>query len=205
MNFIQFRERMEVLFCFSTDQVQLCFPGFHPDNFTRWVKKGLLVRLRNGWYTFPHLLRQPGAAHYFANRIYRPSYVSLQSALAFYGAIPEGVVQVTSVTTLKTSFFVNDSGEYTYRNIKKELMFGYRPLPFGDGRTILMATPEKALLDFLYLYPEYQSAGDMEQLRLDEDFLRSTLKDKVLEDFLSGMGNRALKKRWLLLRNSYDL
>jgi hypothetical protein len=49
----------------------------------------------------------------------------LHTALAFYGIIPEAVVQVTSVTSLKTASFRNEFGEYSYKNVKENLMFGY--------------------------------------------------------------------------------
>ena len=89
---------------------------------------------------------------YFANRMYRPSYVSLHTALAFYEMIPEAVVQTTNVTTLKTADFQNDLGEFSYKSVREDLMFGYDIKPIADGRTVQLATPEKALLDLLYLY-----------------------------------------------------
>lgn len=82
-------------------------------------------------------------ALYFANRIYSPSYISLHTALAFYSMIPEAVVQFTSITSLKTASFTNDFGEYSYRNVKKGLMFGYELKPIADKRTIQLATPKR--------------------------------------------------------------
>lgn len=109
------------------------------------------------------------------NRIYRPSYVSLHTALAFYGIIPEAVVQITSVTTMKTASFNNDFGEYSYKSVKENLMFGYDLKPISDERTFQLASPEKALLDLLYLYPFYNTMDELEELRLDEDLLHDDL------------------------------
>jgi predicted transcriptional regulator of viral defense system len=83
--------------CFSIDQVYAWQPGFDRNNLSRWIKKGFLIRLRQGWFTFSEYKSNPDFALYFANRIYRPSYISLHTALAFYGLIPKAVTQVTSV------------------------------------------------------------------------------------------------------------
>jgi len=132
------------LVCFNIHQVYSWEPGFDRNNFGRWIKKGLLIRLRQGFYTFPEYKNKADIALYFANRIYRPSYVSLHTALSFYGMIPEAVMQITSVTTLKTISFSNDFGEYGYKSIKPELFFGYELKPILEGQAFQLARPEKA-------------------------------------------------------------
>ena len=191
--------------CFNTHQVYAWKPEFDRNNFVRWVKKGLLVRLRQGYYTFPEYKSRPDYTLYFANRIYRPSYISLHTALAFYGIIPEAVVQITSVTSLKTASFQNDFGEYQYKNVREELMFGYDIKPIANGQSLQLAHPEKALLDLLYLYPFYNTEQEMEDLRLDEDFLLDELDLQRLEKYLSKFKSKALRRRVKLLKNTYDL
>lgn len=191
--------------CFNIHQVYAWKPGFDRNNFVRWVNKGLLIRLRQGYYTFPEYKGKPDFALYFANRIYRPSYVSLHTALAFYGMIPEAVIQITSVTSLKTISFTNDFGEYGYKSVKEELIFGYDLKPIADGRTFQLARPEKALLDLLYLYPFYNTEQELEDLRLDEDFMQDDLDRKLLEEYTVKFKNKALEKRVQLLINTYGL
>jgi hypothetical protein len=111
MNYLEFKNKMFDLGCFNIHQVYAWEPGFDRNSFVRWANKGLLIRLRQGYYSFPEYKSKPDFGLYFANRIYRPSYVSLHTALAFYGIIPEAVVQITSITTLKTVSFNNDFGE----------------------------------------------------------------------------------------------
>jgi hypothetical protein len=89
--------------------------------------------------------------------------------------IPEAVVQITSVTSLKTASFINSITDYSYKSVKENLMFGYELKPMADNRTIQFATPEKALLDLLYLYPFYNSEQELDELRLDEDYLNDDL------------------------------
>lgn len=205
MNFHEFRNKMFDLACFSLPQVYAWQPGFDRNNLTRWIKKGYLIRLRQGYFAFTEYKGKNDYSLYFAHRMYRPSYISLHTALAFYGIIPEAVVQVTSVTSLKTASFTNDFGEYAYRNVKERLMFGYELKPMPDKRTIQFATPEKALLDLLYLYPFYNNAHEMEALRLDEDFLHHDLKKDLLREYNTTFNSKSLDRRLKLLFKTYGL
>ncbi|MBU1894214.1 MAG: hypothetical protein KJ983_00170, partial [Candidatus Omnitrophica bacterium] len=78
-----------------------------------------------------------------------PSYISLEYALTFYKVIPETVYTITSVTTKATREFTVSDIIYKYNKIRKDLFFGYEPIE-KDNALILMATPEKALVDYLY-------------------------------------------------------
>jgi predicted transcriptional regulator of viral defense system len=137
--------------------------------------------------------------------MYRPSYISLHSSLSFYGLIPESVIQVTCVTTLKTSTFKNIFGEFSYRTIKPQGFFGYDHLPSANGRFVQMAKPEKALLDLLYLYPFYQSNDDFKNLRFDEYFLEEKLNIEQLLAYTVKFKNVALEKRVKTFLNTYNL
>ena len=205
MNFLTFRERMYPSGCFNINQVLMWAPDFDRNNLTRWCRKGLLIKLRNEYYAFPEYKQVPDFTRYVANCIYAPSYISLHSALSFYGMIPEEVFTITSVTTLKTAKFENDFGTYTYQNVKIPLFFGYMPKMMPNQRALLFATPEKALLDLLYLYPFYQSEDDMEQLRLDEDFMQHELSRERLLQYLSQMDSKALEERVLRMFKVYNV
>ena len=133
MTFLEFKNQLFDLACFNIYQVYAWQSDFDRNSLTRWVKKGYLIRLRQGYFAFSEYKSKPDYFLYFANRIYRPSYISLHTALSFYGMIPEAVVQITSVTTLKTASFVNDFGEYSYKNVKENLMFGYELKPMADN------------------------------------------------------------------------
>ena len=202
---MDFKNRMFDLGCFNIHQVYAWKPGFDRNNFVRWAQKGYIIRLRQGYYSFPEYKGKPDFAMYFANRIYRPSYVSLHTALSFYGIIPEAVVQITSVTTLKTASFTNDFGEYSYKSISEDLMFGYDLKPLADGRALQIAKPEKALLDLLYLYPFYTSEKDFEELRLDDDYLQNEFDSNLLIEYALKFENKSLEKRINLLINTYGL
>lgn len=205
MNFIEFRRKLFDLACFNINQIFAWQPDFNRNNLIRWTNVGLIIRLRQGYYTFPEYMGKADYPFYFANRIYRPSYISLHTALSFYGMIPESVVQITSVTSLKTAGFSNAFGEYSYRTVKEELMFGYDLKPIADGRTLAFAFPEKALLDLLYLYPFYDSDQELQELRLNESYFDEDLNINRLKDYTSRFGNKALEYRVNKLINIYGL
>lgn len=205
MNWNVLRTRMLEQGCFSIHEVYAWHPGFDRNNFVRWCKKGYLIRLRRGLYAFAELQSVPEMATYFAARIYRPSYISLHSALSHYGLIPESVSRITSVSSLKTAAFRNDFGEYAYKSVSEDLMFGYELRTLANGRVAPYATREKALLDLLYLYPFYKTEQELSDLRLDRSILHDDLDRVRWEDMLGRFHSRALEKRARLLAKVYEL
>lgn len=117
----------------------------------RWAQAGKLLPLRRGMYAIAAPYRQaalqPAA---LANALYVPSYLSGLWALGFYGLIPEGVFEFTSVTTRTPRTFANSLGRFTYANLKRDSFFGYRAVELAGAR-VLLANPEKALLDHWHL------------------------------------------------------
>ena len=205
MNWHAFRNQLFSLGCFSIHQVYAWQPGFDRNNLGRWLRKGYLTRLRKGLYTFPDYLGHPDMTTYFAGEIYKPSYISLHRALAFYGLIPEAVSQVTCVTSRKTAVFSNAFGDFSYKSVRSDLMFGYFPQPLADGRTAAFATREKALLDLLYLYPFYTDESDLLDLRLDAGLLHQDMNWTAWEADLARFRCAALEKRARRLTKVYDV
>ena len=74
-----------------------------------------------------------------------------------------------------------------------------------DNRTIRFATPEKALLDLLYLYPFYNTEQEMEELRLDDYFMHENLNEDLLMEYCEKFQSKALDNRIGLLFKAYDL
>ena len=204
MNYLDFRKKFIELGCFSVHQVSAVFPDFDRNNLTRWQRKGLLVKLRQSFYAFPEYVAQPNFAFFVSNYIYKPSYISLHTALAFYGMIPEAVTQITAVSALKTAVFENSFGTFSYLKMKSDLMFGYDILPLGD-RSIHIAQPEKAILDLLYLYPFYNTENEIENLRFDEDFVRNNLNIGKLALYLDRFNHKKLEKRIEIFTDLYEI
>jgi len=114
---------------------------------TRAHKRGDVLKLRRGLYVLPDRIPSELA---IANALIRPSYVSLHYALAYYHLIPESVYRVSSATTRTTRYFQIAEREYSYHHLKPTVFAGYGPERIGD-QTVLIAEPEKAFLDTLYL------------------------------------------------------
>jgi len=204
MNYLGFRSQFIELGAFSVHQVNAVFPNFSPNNLTRWQQEGLIVKLRQGFYVFQEVVLQPNFAFFLSNFIYKPSYISLHTALAFYGIIPEAVTQITAVSSLKTTNFQNDVAQFSYKKIKSDLMFGYEQKPLGN-RAISIATPEKAILDLLYLYPFYNTESEIENLRFDEDFIRNELNIGNLNIYLDKFNNKKLVERVRIFTDLYEI
>jgi predicted transcriptional regulator of viral defense system len=119
------------------------------DRITHMLRSGEIVRVKKGLYVFgeDHRLR-PYSRELLANLIYGPSFVSLDSALSFHGLIPEGVRQVTSVTSGRARKFETPVGTFLYRPVPiRSFHFGMSSVEGGVGVRFLMASPERALAD----------------------------------------------------------
>ncbi|MHB1136102.1 MAG: type IV toxin-antitoxin system AbiEi family antitoxin domain-containing protein [Coriobacteriia bacterium] len=154
---------------------------------SRWVASGKLLQLRRGVYALPEAY-QGRRPHPFevANLLERPSYVSLESALSYHGVIPEAVFVTTSVTTARAGEFETPLGRYGYRHVGPALFWGYASEPIG-GADVLVARPEKALLDLVHLRPGADQLTFLEGLRLDV----GRLDQQVLDD----MARRSTKPK----------
>jgi len=205
MNFWQLRNQFHELVCFNVNQVYAWQPEFEKNNLTRWTKQNMLVKLRNSWYSFPEYLKTPNIQYFVSNKIYGPSYVSLHAALAFYGIIPEAIVQTTAVSSLKKTNFENAFGSFSYQQVLPELMFGYEQKSFLNNQSLLFATPEKAILDLLYLYPQYNNEQEIRELRFDEEFMQEDLNVERLKEFTAEFQSITLTNRIKLLLKNYDL
>lgn len=112
----------------------------------RNVKRNRFIKLKNGLYTFS------GAdipKFVIANKLYTPSYISFETALSYYHIIPETIYTIFSATTKASREFEAQESSFIFHRIKKEAFFGYIPEKI-DNTVILIAEPEKALLDYLY-------------------------------------------------------
>ncbi len=135
-----------------------------------YVKRGLFLKLKNGLYALASSLPSELV---IANRLYQPSYISFEYALSYYHLIPETIYTITSATTKPTRELEALDKIFRYYKIKKEAFLGYDPRKI-DNLTVLIAEPEKALVDYLY----FVSLG---KKRLSERLVTRNLnKKKVL-------------------------
>lgn len=138
------------------------------------LSKGDIVRVKKGLYILGESLRRrPFCRELLANLIYGPSYVSLEYALHYHGLTPERVETVTSVTCGRSRTFETPVGAFSYRMITMEAFrTGMDRVELDDGRSFLIAIPEKALADRIIAD---RGAGISTQKEL-HDYLLSSLR-----------------------------
>ena len=157
---------------------------------SRWVKSGKLVQLRRRLYVLSKQYRKIDPHPFLiANRMKRASYVSLQSALEYHNLIPEYVPTVTSICTGRPEEIATPLGSFIFRHIKKELFSNYRFTDLGEEQSAFIATPEKALLDLLYLTPGSDKPNYLRELRL-QNF--PTLNINILINLAETSGSKKL-------------
>mgnify|MGYP001607336362 CR=1 FL=1 len=113
----------------------------------RYKKREFILQLKRGLYVFPDAL-PPDV--YIANKLYSPSYISLEFALSYHGVIPGTVYEITSVTTKATRRFEKLKKIFSFRKIKKAAYTGYA-IQKQNGMSFYIADDEKAFVDMNYL------------------------------------------------------
>ncbi len=158
------------------------------DKINELVKSGELIAVKKGLYI-------PGAKiniakpepFLLANHLRGPSYVSLESALSFWGFIPERVYEVSSITIKPAQTYKTSVGRFTYAHAALPYYaFGIRSVSLTPRQVVLIASPEKALCDKIvmtsgiYLRSVKQAREFLtDDLRIDEDSLRKLNLDEM--------------------------
>lgn len=180
---------------FSTADIQ----NIEPDDNVRYalvkraMKDGDLVQIKRGLYTLsPPLRKQPLNRTSLANRLYYPSYVSMEYALSSHGWIPEGVTTVTCATPKNPVDFDTPLGRFTYKRIPQVMFFCGVETVSIDGESALQARPLKALADYIYAHKLDWTDREplIESLRIEEEELNTL----TAADFESIQGNYSTAK-----------
>ena len=172
---------------------------------SRHVKRGALLRLRKGLYVTSNYLDQAERkgiysdyVEFAANKLYSPSYLSLDYVLHEHNMLTEIPRNITSVGLRKTDHYSNELGNFFYHKIKEELFCGFNVLR-KSSFAILKATKSKALFDFLYFRKRLLvDRKAVMALRLNlEEFSKSDFKE--LEGYVAKDGSVKMKEiiNWL--------
>lgn len=163
-----------------------------------------IIRLKKGLYVCsPEVTGKILSTELIANHIYAPSYVSMSSALRFYGLIPEAVYVNQSMTLKHSKGFDTPLGRFEYTHICKEAFhIGVTSIKREDY-AFLIASPEKALCDLIAnstkLNLRYLKDAEIyleEDIRMElEDFRQ--MDRRVFEEYIKA-GKKASSIRTLL-------
>jgi predicted transcriptional regulator of viral defense system len=195
MIFREFETRIRALPAFNLNDVRKLDPGFHRQQLNYWHNQGYIKPLAGGYYILADQAIDEMVLFMVANKIYEPSYISLESALAYYEVIPETVLGVTGVSSRKTKQYESAWGVFSYRSVKTQYMIGYQVIENTPGNKFKIAYLEKALLDYLYLNSEIQSRADFEELRWNRTQLHDLLDHSIFATYVKLFDKRALEYR----------
>jgi len=154
------------------------------DRVTALLRKRQILRVKKGLYV-RNDRNEPFSREILANLVYGPSYLSLEYALGYHGLTPEAVQTATSVTTQKNKIFETPVGRFEYRHLPLQFYpYGIERIELGENRGFLIACPEKALFDTLYLRTPNLPAAEIEahlfeNLRVDEGEFSGLAFDRI--------------------------
>lgn len=178
-------------------ECELVFPEFDRERLSDWQSKGYIKKIINGFYIFSELDIDEFILMRMANVIYSHSYISLETALSYYGLIPESVYQITSCSTRKTKIFNTTLACFSFRSISPKYFFGYTVEKSGNN--ILIASPEKAVLDYLYFRTQFDK-DDFYEWRLNIPEYKNLISEKKMENCLELFQSKALAQRYKLFQ-----
>lgn len=194
MNYIKLRDSLKDFTIFSLQDILQDDPSFHRRRLNDWQNKGYIKKVIKGFYIFSDLALNEDVLFEISNRIYKPSYVSLEFALSYYDLIPESAYGVTSVSTRRTYKFITSIGEFSYKTIRPDLYFGYFIQAYNQ-KGFKIAQPEKAILDYFYLNPHLKNEKDFESLRMNPGIFFEKIDTKKLMDHLKIFSQKSLRDR----------
>lgn len=203
MQFIEFKNLFSTYNFFSKVEIEKRIPDFNNMNLIHWQKKKYLTKIRNGWYCFNDTAINDEKRFAIANKIYQPSYISMETALSYYGLIPEAVFKIISVSTLKTNEINSPLGVFLYHTIKPGLFWGYHIKSKGST-TYKIAAPEKAILDFLYFNPSINTVDDIAAFRFNKTEILQYVNFDTLTQYAAEFHSNVVIKRVGLLKKYID-
>ncbi len=194
MQFFDLKAQLKDFLIFSINDIEKVDSSFHKQRLSEWQEKGYIKKIRQGFYIFSDLQISEQVLCSISNNIYQPSYISLEMAFSLYNLIPEGVYEITSVTSKKTNNFKTDIGNFTYKHIKPELMFGYEIREY-NGHRYLVAEIEKAMLDYLYLNSHIRDEKDFDGLRFNISEFKAKVDMDKFKKYVDAFHSKALLAR----------
>ena len=183
----------------TTSIIESLYPELKSaDKKVTWLEKqGIIIRLKRGLYVInPEYSGKTLSSELIANHLYTPSYISMSTALRYYGLIPEAVYVHQSMTVKHPRSFQTPVGNYDYKHISKEAFpIGVRSM-YKDNYAFLIASPEKALCDLIansskviFRYMKDVEAYLEQDIRMDMDEFYN-MDANIFEEYIN-VGKKA--------------
>lgn len=194
MQYLELKTQLKDFPVFSIKDIEKVDLSFHKQRLSEWQKKDYVKKIRQGFYIFSDLPINEHALFIIANRIYEPSYISLEMALSVHGLIPEAVYGITSITSQKTKTFKTSVGDFIYRHTQPELLFGSELREY-NGQHYQIAEIEKAVLDYLHFNSKIRDEESFKGMRFNAIQFRERAKVDKFNKYLAAFNSKALVKR----------
>lgn len=194
MQYIELREKLRNFTIFSLNDIKKIDSNFFRTRLNEWQSKGYIKKVIKGHYIFSDLKLNENVLFEIANRIYSPSYISLESALSYYHLIPESVYGITSISTRRTYNFRTDIAQFSYRTIKSDLFFGYDVVCYNN-KCFKIASVEKVILDYFYVNPHIEKKTGFSSLRINKELFLKQINEERLYKFLNKFSQKTLTKK----------
>ncbi|MCG8618090.1 MAG: hypothetical protein MI802_17900 [Desulfobacterales bacterium] len=164
-----------------------------------------IIRVKKGIYVLGPGYNSPYNTHVLANMIYGPSYITGQTALSYWGLIPERVEQVINMTFKRKKRFPTPVGDFSYLYCRKSVYpIGVKLENVGEGKKIFIASPEKALCDLVAVQSHLRLKGDLKEfldlMRLDDAFFEGC-NHVLLDEISSRYGKPNVRRLTTHLRD----
>ena len=159
------------------------------DKINELIKKDELTPIKRGLYIPGPKLRMPLPSSFLiANHLWGPSYVSMETALSYWGFIPERVYETTSVTIKNTKSYKTTAGRFIYFHASPPYYaFGIKSVALSQKQVAMMASPEKAICDKIVITsgiflrsPKQVREYLIDDLRMEEELLQKLNVSEII-------------------------
>jgi predicted transcriptional regulator of viral defense system len=198
MRYTEIQQFLEKLKIFWVEDLKILDDKYDRSKILKWKNAWYIKQIIRGFYVSSHTTIHQNTLFEISNKIYSPSYISLEMAFSYYKIIPEQAFSITAVSTKKTISFNTELGHFDYKKIKPTLFWWYKTVKIGDSR-FNIAELEKAIIDYFYLKDNVKNREDLDALRFDKEAIKEKIDTQKLLKYESIIQSPTLKKRINLL------
>lgn len=200
MKYIEIQKYLESLKVFWIEDLKILDDKFNKSKLSNWIKSWYITPIIRGFYLYSNIKINQSLLYFISNKIYSPSYISLESALNYYAIIPEQTFSIISVWTNKTINFDRKIWYFNYKKIKNTLFWWYKIIKVWENK-FLIADLEKAILDYLYLNKNIKDENDFDWLRWNKEILNEKLNIERIKKYTNMFQSKVIEKKVNLLLN----
>jgi len=193
MKYIDFRKKLKEMLVFNTKEIHKIESDFDSRRLYEWQNKKHIIKIHNGYYIFSDIKLNENRLYEIANKIYGHSYISLETALSYYGLIPEQSYVILSISTRKTVKFKTQIGNFYYRKMLKSHFFGYNIEKIGNI-SWKIASPEKSLIDYFYFNSDIKIREDIIGIRINSDVFKNLINIDILRKYTEMITNQRVSR-----------